>query len=263
MSAEAQPMGVEHHGKMLLAASIGRHPARAATVLSALIVITVILIGYVAVFRAKWKACVNPKSGFDGGTGMVKISNFARGTNNPLWHVGSLAAGGLFERDPVSEVQTAAYVVDNQPPVQRTLAKRASFARLSRMAAGRREGWAQPDPTSGACPPGQRVVTPDEDPSGMYVNQCGTPADIAGIIDMNAPIQDPETDPDLPHPGTCGSDWGGDAALEAQALAAVGGFAPDTYAADRLQNAAGGSYNSNRGLSDAQLTSLMRFGVAP
>ena len=199
--------------------------------LSILVVLTIVLIGASAVYRARWKSCQNPKSGFASGTGMVPISNFDMAGMSPLWQRGSLATGGLLEHDEVSPTQTAAYVARDQPPLRRTLARRANMARmvkLARMAAsGNRETYKT-----------------GEDPSEYEIVENGM-------------------DPDL-FPGDCANGWDKDAVIETQALAALGSdFGPPASDEARLDSAGEGAYDTSRGLSDQQLTTLMKFGGAP
>jgi hypothetical protein len=272
MSEAQTAMGAEHHGKMFLAATIGKHPARAATVMSILIILTIVLIGSSVMYHARWKSCANPKSGFQA-AGMVPISNFAMGTNNPLWQRGSMATGGLLEHDDVTDTQASAYVISLQPPVQRHMAQRAAYARLARTAAraaagregmrgGRREKWYSPPP-GGMCKSGDVLVTDDIDPSGKRVGQCGSAAEVNAMQMDEIPDPDIDMDPDSPDIGSCGDQWDPEAALETQALAATGGFAPATYGVARLEDAAVGVLDTSRGLSDAQLTTLMRYGRTP
>jgi hypothetical protein len=61
----------------------------------------------------------------------------------------------------------------------------------------------------------------------------------------------------------CGRGWDPAASAEAEALATVGSLQHESYGEKKLQGAINAAYDSNVGLSDDQLASLMLHGGAP
>lgn len=198
------------------------------------------------------------KSGFEA-AGINQISNLDTGLNNPLWQGGSMHAGmgGTVDRD-TTVTQSAVYVKRDQPLVRKAMAKRARALRLSKMAAAARrgEGFYSPPCREGS---NDRAIPMSWNPDGTAELQCASPQEMSAIdagdeMDFDFSWDDPDR---------CGGAWDPAAVVETQALEAVGGIEGDTPGEGRLQNAMEPGIYTGKGLSDAQLTTLMRFGGAP
>ena len=251
---------------MFLAATIGKHPARAAKVLMALLTVLVILVIMAIYYYRKWKKCVNPKSNFEA-AGISPISNMSTGMASPLWWGGSADAGegGSLDRD-TTPVQTAVYLSQKQPMVRRVLARRAAAMRAAGRPTGVREPWTNPQYDDKGmplgCPPGTALATVGLDAQGNPIKLCGTPSEIDTMELDSLPDVDAD-DFDWSSLDHCGGPWNPEATLQSQALVSVGGIDPPTYGERRLDNAMEGVYDTSKGLSDADLTTLMRYGGAP
>jgi hypothetical protein len=97
---------------------------------------------------------------------------------------------------------------------------------------------APPTPPKSPCPPGYTLRT---DGTSQY---C-----VPGAY--------------TPDMSTCKAAWDPAASAEAQALATVGSLQHDSYGERRLQGAINAAYDSNIGLTDAQLQELMHQGGTP
>ena len=95
------------------------------------------------------------------------------------------------------------------------------------------------------CGPGETAVTYQDPDGGGMLTYCRS---------NNA----------LPGPPTvCGRGWNPAATAEAQALATVGALQHDSYGERKLQKAINAAFDSDLGLSDDQLATLMHQGGTP
>ena len=188
--------------------------------------ILVVLILILAFYVAKYKAKAagSLAATSKNSFGVRPIHNLNTGSNNPLWWHGSGDAGwGGPVHRETTAIQAAAYM----PHLHQGEHMRRH-----------REGLATTPASS--CPAGTSAVT--------YQN-------LGGPIQTRCVPDDYGLD--------CKGGWDPAASAEAQALATVGSLQHDSYGESRLQGAINAAYDSNVGLTDAQLQELMHQGGTP
>jgi hypothetical protein len=216
------------HGKAFLQTTIGQHPVATAVIMGILVVLILILAFYVAKYKAKASK---------GSFGVRSIHNLNTGGNNPLWWHGAGDAGW---GGPVHRETTATQAAHYMPHLRGGSQVEHGHMHQARR---HREGLATAPAAAGPCPAGMTAVT-YQDVDGSMLTRC-VPADYT---------------PDM---STCKAGWDPAASAEAQALATVGSLQHDSYGERRLQGAINAAYDSNIGLTDAQLQELMHQGGTP
>jgi hypothetical protein len=235
MSEQAASMSTSGHAKALAHNLVTKNPRRTAFVAAALAVVFLLVV---------WARRRPKRNEHFEASGIHRVSNMATGMMNPLWSGGSQADGGLLATDAVTDTQAAVYTASLQPPIQRTLARRANAARMARAFSMASRERMHPAP----CKPGEIQGTTA---SGEAV--CMSESDLAGG-------GDPEADDSGSIVSDCGMSWDPAAVAESQALAAVGGIEAAPMGDAKLQRAISGVRDPSADLSDARLASLMQSG---
>jgi hypothetical protein len=220
-------------------ANIQRHPGRTAVVMAVLTILIVVLIVKTKIYKAHLDEC-RGKNGFL----TPGIGNFEIAGMNPLWWYGSAATGGLFANDPVTPQQMSVY----EPRFRRSVQRRAALQKqLSQMATAaakaaakspaRKEGWHNPP-----CDSRREYQTVNDEGNEI----CLSPAESYGI-------------------GGCGAGWSPAAVAESQGLYVAQGLqgTPSPAAENRLKEAVNSVYNTQYGLTPAQITELAEYNQMP
>ena len=225
------------HGKAFLKSTIGAHPTATAVVMAILVVLILVLGYYVAHYKSKCDK--GGKAGFH----IYSPGNLDTGNNSPLWQFGSMDAGnwGPVHRDP-TPWNVAAYTPRWRDGNYRLAAVNGTVLPTVATKEGMMGGM--PSAPAGPCGPGETPVS-YQNPDGSTMTYCRS---------TNV----------LPGPATvCGAGWDPAATAEAEALATVGALQHQAFAEKKLQRGINAAYDSNTGLSDTQLETLMHQGGAP
>lgn len=181
---------------------------------------------------------------------LSSTQNFLGMHPNPWGGFGHAGMGGSIDR-PTTKYQLAATHPGHPHNMGHIHSSDAGFSMMS----GKMEGLA-PSPVIGAgggmiggngtitpmCGRGQVAVS-YSDPSGTTLTHCVD----GGMVSATG----------------CGRPWDPAAIAEAQALATVGSYQHDSYGEAALQSVINQAYDSDRGISDDQLSTLMQHGGMP
>lgn len=206
--------------------SVRRHPGRTAVVLAVLTVLIIVLVVKTKIYKAQWDEC-RGKNGFL----TPGIGNFEIPGMNPLWWYGSAATGGLFEHDPVTPQQMSVYEPRFRRSVQRRMARQRQLNALKAAAAGKKKEKMH-------NPPCSRAEFQSVDDEGNAI--CLEPGEA--------------------WTSGCVAGWDPAAVAETEGLSAAGGLDEQSMVAEnRLVEAANAVYDTEDGLTEAQIAELYEY----
>jgi hypothetical protein len=210
-----------------LTESVRRNPVRTAAVLAVLTVLIVVLIVKTKVYKARLDEC-RGKNGFL----TPGIGNFEIPGMNPIWWRGSMATGGLFERDPVTPQQMAAYEPRFRRDVQRRMARQRQWNAL-KQALGRKKKKEKMH-----NPPCSRAEFQSVDDEGNAI--CLEPGEA--------------------WTSGCVAGWDPAAVAETEGLSAAGGLDDtDSPGEDRIRSAVNAVYDTEDGQTEAQIAEMYEY----